>query len=317
VTRVVAVLPRPAAPCLAVALALLSGCSHPGSAPTPAARSACGSALPAAPASPSTPVAILRDIAGGPSEYLIGSPGGKVLRLAAATGFSPPQLAAGSVYFSVRSGPATTSIWRGQPGGCARRIAEGTLGSVEPRGRALTALVGTRWVMLDAEGKQLAAVTGSAGTWTGDGRLVEPTVGGVDVFSLDGKKHSIAIPGISPLSPLGTHQELVTTATGVKLLDLDTGQVGPLDLGGDKALRAPVGSPDGTRVAFLDAAGVARVRELATGNTQVLTASSLSTGFTWSRDSRWVALQGVYGGVELNVTSGSQVDSNSLVVVSW
>ena len=262
------------------------------------------------------PLAILRDVAGGPTEYLAGSPGGQVVRLEAATGFSPPQLGGSSVFFSVRHGQVA-SIYRGAFGGCASKVGEGTLGAVERQGRAFTALFGDHWVMLDRDGKQIVRLTGAAGSWTQDGRLVEPTVNGIDIFSLSGKKHSMPTSAISPLSPLGAHEELVSSATGVQVMDLDTGGITPLNTGAQPTLRAPAGSPDGTRVAFLDNTGTGRVMEIASGKTQALVATALPTGFAWSSDSRWVAVQAVYGGGELDVGSGRLVDSQSLVVVSW
>jgi len=261
-------------------------------------------------------MAIFRDVAAGPIEYLSGAPGGRMVSLPAATGFSPPQFGSGEVFFSVRRGLAS-AIYRGAFGGCAHHVADGTLGAVERQGRSLTALIGDHWVMLDRDGRKVAVLTGAAGAWTQDGRLVEPAVGGIDVYSMSGKKHSIPTTGISPLSPLGDHLELVATASGVQSLDLDTGALGVLNLGGQKVLRAPAGSPDGKHVAFLDATGLGRVLDLTTGSSQPLAATSLPTGFAWSHDSQWVAVQAVYGGVELNVATGRQVDSGSLVVVSW
>ena len=294
---------------------LLAAC---GPSPAPAASSnpGCVVRLPALPAATDMPGAILRDVAGGPSEYLAGSPGGRVVKLGPATGFSPPQVGGGSVFFSVRHGQ-TAAIYRGMFGGCATRLVEGTLGAVQRQGHAFTALLGDHWTLLDADGRQVVRLTGAAGAWTEDGRLVEPTVGGVDVFTVSGKKRSLPLKGVSPLSPLGTHQELVATATGVMVMDLDSGTISALNLGGQQVLRAPSGSPDGTRVAFLDANGSARILEVATGKLQPLTPSALPTGFAWSHDSAWVAVQAVYGGVELNVASGRLVDSGSLVVVSW
>ena len=295
-------------------LTACSGSTSPLGAVTPSPS--CAVRLGVAPLATETPVAIFRDVAGGPVEYLAGVPAGRVVKLPSATGFSPPQFGGGDLFFSVRRGLAS-AIYRGAFGGCAIHVADGTLGAVERQGRALTALVGDHWVMLDRDGKRVVVLTGAAGAWTQDGRLVEPAVGGIDVYTMSGKKHSIPTTGISPLSPLGDHLELVATASGVQSLDLDTGKLAVLNLGGEKVLRAPAGSPDGTHVAFLDANGIGRVLDLTAGTSKPLAASSLPTGFAWSHDSQWVAVQAVYGGVELNVASGRLVDSGSLVVVSW
>jgi hypothetical protein len=262
------------------------------------------------------PLAIMRDVAGGPTEYLVGDAGGRVNQVTAATGFSPPQLGGGSVFYSVRHG-VTSGIYRATFGGCVYHIADGTLGQVELRGRALSALVGTHWVMLDAGGREVTRLTGAAGSWTPDGELVEPTVGGLDVFSLTGRKRSISLTGAAPLSPLGSGRELVSTVSGVQAVDLGSGKLTPTNVGGQQVLRAPSGSPDGSRVAFLDQVGAGRVLEVATGRVQPVPAPALATGFAWSHDSKWVAVQSVYGGVELEIATGRVVDSGPLLVVSW
>ncbi|MGI8610215.1 MAG: hypothetical protein ACR2MY_13505 [Candidatus Dormibacteria bacterium] len=262
------------------------------------------------------PLAVLRDVAGGPAEYLLGSPGGRVVRLGFANGFSPPRLAGTSLFFSIRHGLASF-IYRGSLGGCAHRLATGSLGEVEDRGRALTALVDNRWVMLDAAGHQLTPLTGAAGSWTLDGRLVEPTVAGIDIYDLAGHKRSVAITGLSPMGSLGPHQELVSTATGLQLLDLDHQALHSLKVAPQEILRAASGSPDGTRIAYLDQAGAGKVLEVETGSTQALAAPALATGFAWSRDSQWVEVQTVYGGAALHLADGHLVDTGALVVVSW
>ncbi|HEY8739729.1 MAG TPA: hypothetical protein VIN56_03960 [Candidatus Dormibacteraeota bacterium] len=298
-----------------IACLSLSACGTGTTAvrPTP---TPCELHLPAAPAPGQAPLAVLRDISSGPSEYLLGSPGGAVLKIDVSTGSSPPQLAGGSLFFSVRHGQVS-SVYRGALGGCARRLAEGTLGNVEPGGRALTVLVGTHWTMIDGQGRRLAAVTGAAGSWTADGRLIEPATAGVDIFDLSGKKRSISLAAVAPLGSLGAHQELMSTATGIQVLDIETGRLTPVNPALPTVLRGGSGSPDGNHVAYLDQPGVGRVLDLQTGTSRPLPSPALTTGFTWSHDSRWIGVQTVYGGAELRLADNVIVDSGSLVTVSW
>ncbi|MEA2682879.1 MAG: hypothetical protein QOK05_1207 [Chloroflexota bacterium] len=276
---------------------------------------ACEFRLPPAPAHGEVPLAVMRDIAAGPTEYLVGVPGGPVVVLTQSTGFSPPQLAGASIFFSRRRG-TNSSVYLGSMGGCAHRVVDGTLGAVEPGGRAFSVLVNSHWLLYDAAGHRVSQLTGASGSWTRDGHLVEPTAAGIDVFDLAGKHRSMPLAGAAPLGALGNHQELVSTASGIQVLDIVTGGMTPLNAGA-KLIRAPGGSPDGTRVAFLDANGVGQVLELATGKTRALPAPALTTGFAWSHDSAWIGVQSTYGGAELRLADGRVVDSGSLVVVSW
>jgi hypothetical protein len=233
-----------------------------------------------------------------------------------ANGFSPPHLAGGSLFFSTRKG-TVSSIYRGRLGGCAVRVADGTLGEVEDQGRALSALVDNHWVMLDSSGRRLAQLTGAAGSWTADARLVEPTIGGLDIYDRSGHKRSVRATSLAPMGPLGSQQELVSTATGIQLMDLQTAVLHPLKVPAQTVLRAPTGSPDGTRVAYLDQQGNGQVLDVRSGSSRAIPAPALATGFAWSRDSHWVEVQTVYGGAALNLADGRVVDSGSLVVVGW
>ena len=296
--------------------ALIAGCSASQASPAPSPSPRCDFRLPAAPARADAPLAIIRDVAAGPTEYLLGTAGGAVVRLDAADGFSPPHLAGDSLFFSVRHGQDSL-VYRGRLGGCAGKISVGTLGEDEAQGRALSALVDNRWVMLDGSGHRLTNLTGAAGTWTLDGRLVEPTVAGLDIYDMQGKRRSISKSGVAPMGSLGAHEELVSTATGIQLLDIDTGALRPLSVPPQLVLRGPSGAPDGSRVAFLDQSGAAQVLEFQTGRVTALHAPALATGFAWSRDSQWVAVQTVYGGSAFHVADGRVVEGRSLVVVSW
>lgn len=259
---------------------------------------------------------MLRDVAAGPTEYLLGSPGGTVTRLAAASGFSPPQLTGNTLFFTTRHGSAGTSVFRGNLGGCAHRIAEATIGAVEPRGRALSALVANHWVLLDAEGHQVTTISGSGGSWTTDGHLVEPAVGGIDIYDLAGKKKSIKISGVAPLAALGSHQVLVSTVNGIQVMDIGTGNLSAM-LPATQPLRGAAGSPDGNFIAYLDQNGIGQVLDTRTHRTVPLPAPALTTGFVWSRDSSWVGVQSTYGGAAMRLADNLVVASGAQVVVSW
>jgi hypothetical protein len=293
----------------------LAGCG-PGATPTARHTPACEFHLPAAPRPDRAPTAVLRDVAAGPTEYLLGSPGGSVTRLTVATGFSPPQLTGNTLFFSVRHGTAGTTLFRGVLGGCAHRIAEATMGAVEPRGRALSALVNNHWVLLDGEGRQVTTISGSAGSWTSDGHLVEPAVSGVDISDLAVRKMAIKISGVAPLSALGSHQVLVSTVNGIQVMDIATGNLSAM-LPATQPLRGASGSPDGNLVAYLDQNGVGQVLDTRTHTTAPLPAPALTTGFVWSRDSTWIGVQATYGGAAMRLTDNLVVMSGSQLVVSW
>ncbi|MDQ6748643.1 MAG: hypothetical protein M3010_11145, partial [Candidatus Dormibacteraeota bacterium] len=190
------------------------------------------------------------------------------------------------------------------------------LGSVEPRGRAMTALVSSHWTLLDAEGHTLTRVTGAAGSWTSDGHLVEPAPRGIDVYDIAGKKRSVPLSGAAPLSALGSRQVLLSTATGLQVLDIVAGTHQPIG-SASQLLRGATGSPDGARVAYLDDAGAGQVLDLKGLKAQHLPAPALTTGFAWSRDAAWIGVQTVYGGAALRLSDDMIVASGSQVVVSW
>src|SRR5207302_1604359 len=111
--------------------------------------------------------------------------------------------------------------------------------------------------------------------------------------------------------------EIVSTASGMKIVNLDDASVRPLPLTAPQLLRAPAGSPDGSRIAYLDNTGQAQFLDVRAGTSSPLPLPSLPTGFAWSSDGGWIAVQSVYGGNAVRLADNHVVDLGSLVVVSW
>ncbi|MEA2647516.1 MAG: hypothetical protein QOE92_2599 [Chloroflexota bacterium] len=304
-------------PVLLACLAL-AGCSI-GTPTSPASSGPCKPLPNATVAADGPPAAIMRDLSGGPSEYLLGVPGGSVARIEEATGFSAARLGGGRVFFSVRRGATDQDIRAGKLGECAVTVGAGTMAEVDPQGRAVVVGANGKWKLVDNTGKTVTDLVAPGGAWTGDGRLVEPVPNGaaLAVYDLSGARHDVPLPkGTVPQGTLGPHQELVASAAGIQALDLDSGAIGPL---GQKlqSQRTLSGSPDGAWISFIDQDGTPQLLNLGDGSTVALPNFSPTVGTTWSRDSKWVAVQGLYGGVAFRVADRKVIDMGSLIVVSW
>lgn len=296
--------------------AVLAGCSsgtgNPAASPSPPCIS-----LPAAPTSGDTPLALMHDLAGGPYEYLLGHPGGPIVRLNGIASTNLPRLAGGRLFMSTGA-LAAPDVYAGPPGGCASRLAPGALGDVERQGRAFTAISPNRYLLVDGHGKTLAHLGAAAGHFTPDGHFVQPSQGRLIVYDLGGKRREYKGDGtLQPLGPLGTNREMVVGASAaVQLLDLDTLTTAPLGKAASE-LRFPSGSPDGTHIAMVDQAGNGQLLDLKTGKTRGLPHPGPTTGFAWSPDGGWLAVQTLYGGVAVRVADLHVIDLGPLAVVTW
>jgi hypothetical protein len=305
-------------------LLLLGGCSleSPASSPStsPSAVTPSGCIRLAAPAVPpdGPPTAILRDVAGGPREFLIGSPGGTVSRIAEATGSSAPRLGGDRVFFSVGQGTTNQEIRAARPGECSTHFATGTMTEVDPQGRALVVGDAGHARMLDASGRPIVEVAGPSGTWTADGHLAVPTAAsGLKVYDLSGAAKDVNLPaGSTPSGPLGVSQEMISTPAGVQAIDLRDGKLQPLPLP-LTTQRLLSGSPDGNYVALIDSQGIPEIVSLRDGHSMRLPTPGPSLGALWERRSQWVAVQSLYGGSAMRVADGKVVETGSLNVVSW
>src|SRR5258708_14053128 len=138
-----------------------------------------------------------------------------------------PVIAGGGVFFSERTGAKYQSRVAAY-GQCSTLVSAGYLGPVEPGGRAAVVYDGvaghTRLVARG--GHVLAELSQNTGNWTNDGRLVVHEATGIAVYDLTGKRRSLNVgQSISPAGAQGAHGEVVTTATGAALIDLDTGHL--------------------------------------------------------------------------------------------
>lgn len=313
---------------LLLGLALLGGCSldapvpapSPGSGGTASTSTASGCIRLTAPATPANgaPTAILKDVAAGPREFLIGSPGGSVNRITEATGSSAPRFGGGRVFFSVGQGSAGQEIRTARLGDCSAHFATGTMTEVDPQGRALVVSDGGHSRILDAAGRPVAEVAGPSGTWTADGHLAVPTKSsGLTVYDLTGAARDINLPaGSTPTGPLGPSQEMVSTPAGIQTVDVRDGKLQPLPQP-VTVQRLLSGSPDGNYVALIDAQGTPEVVSLRDGHSLRLPTPGPSLGALWESSSQWVAVQSLYGGAVMRVADGKVIETGPLNVISW
>jgi hypothetical protein len=308
---------RPALGLLPVVLAV-AGCTV-GTPTSPASTGPCTPMAAPSATADGPPLAVLRDLSGGPSEYLLGTPGGAVSRITEATGFSAARLGGDRVFFSVRRGATDQDVRVARLGECSVVAGSGTMAEVDPLGRAVVVGASGKWMLVDTAGKKIVDLVAPGGAWTGDGRLVEPVPTGsaIAVYEVSGNRRDVPLPkGAVPQGTIGPNHELVASAGGIQTLDLDSGNLAPLaqTLSAQRTLS---GSPDGNWISYVDQAGAPQLLSLATGTVTPLPNFSPTVGTTWSRDSKWVAVQGLYGGVALRVADARVVDMGSLIVVSW
>jgi hypothetical protein len=305
-------------------LVLLAGCSgdSPASPPpsTPSAVTPSGCTRLTAPAvsADGPPAAIVRDVAAGPREFLVGSPGGPVKRIADATGASAPRLGGDRVFFSVGQGSTGQEVRTARLGECSAHLATGTMAEVDPQGRALVVSDAGHSRMLDAAGQPVAEVAGPNGTWTADGHLAVPTAAsGLKVYDLSGAAKDVNLPaGSTPIGPLGASQEMVSTPAGFQTIDLRDGKLQPLPLPLNTQ-RLLGGSPDGIYVALIDGQGIPQIVSVRDRHSMRLPIPGPSLGALWERHSQWVAVQSLYGGAAMRVADGKVVEMGALNVVSW
>ena len=305
-------------------MVLLAGCSLGSPAPSadssPSTPTPSGCTRLTAPAVPADgpPTAILRDVAAGQREFLIGSPGGLLNRMIEVTGGSAPRMGGDRVFFSVGQGSTGQDIRAARLGECSAHFATGTINAVDPQGRALVVSDAGQSRMLDAAGRPIADVAGPSGSWTADGHLAVPTAAlGLKAYDLSGVVTDVNLPpGSVPSGPLGASGEMISTPSGVQVIDLRDGRLHPLPVP-LTTQRLLSGSPDGNYVALIDGQGIPQVIRLRDGQSMRLPLPGPSLGALWERGSRWVAVQSLYGGAAMRVADGKVVEMGPLNVVSW
>lgn len=306
------------APWLAVAACLamlLTGCNlGGGSGPS----GPCQKVDAPAPAADGPPLAVMRDLSGGPTEYLLGIPGGKVTKLREADGFVPARLAHDRIFFTVRQGASDLEVRTARLGECSSKVTNGILSDPEPEGRAVVVGTNSTWRMYDPPGHVITELAGPGGSWTPDGRLVVPLpTGGIAVYDLKGGRHDIPLPtGALPAGAYGAHRELVSSPAGLQVIDLDDGKTSPLPHA-PSAQRNIAVSPDGTLITFVDGTGAPQVLRISDGSLTALPRPGPASGSYWSRDGQWVGVQSPQGGAVMRIADGKSIDLGALVVISW
>jgi hypothetical protein len=288
---------------------------------TPGSSTACSKVtLPAASAG-GAPVAVLRDVAGGPVEYLVGAPGGTSARMPEADGEIPPVRTGDRLWFTVARGAGADRVLEirtARAGECSSRVTDGTLGPADPQGKAIVVGADAKWRMLDTSGRAIADLEGIRGTWTPDGYLVEPrTAGGLAVYDDTGKRHDIDLSSDSSATgAMGPGHELLSTPSGLASMDIVSGAVTTLPHSPSQPANVEA-SRDGKYLTYFDAQRNPQLMRVADGVITALPAPGPPTGMTWSADSRWVAVQSPYGGVVVHVDDLTSIDTGPLIVISW
>jgi hypothetical protein len=298
---------------LAGATLVLAGCASP--AAPPARPAGCESfRLPTAPAG-GPPVAILKDAAGGPAEYLVGSPGGRLAVMPGSDYSGIPRFRGGHVVYTALNG-SNPEIRQSGAGECPRRLAAGVLDQLSPDGTAMTIFSGNQRQLVGIDGKLRAKLNNGTYAWTRDGHLVQSDGREMVVTDAFGKGRRSLLTGYNAvMSSLGRSSVIVSTDQVTNALDTGTGQSSPID---SRRLIVAAGSPDGRYVAALDQNGDGTLRRAdGTGAAAALPRPGPAVNLVWSPDSAWVAVQSQYGGAVLHVADGRVIELGSVNVVAW
>jgi hypothetical protein len=259
------------------------------------------------------PAAVLHDVAAGPLEYALGAPGAAPPTFTVATA-SEPVLLGDALYVTLAAGSTGAAV-RWTRGGCDR-IAAGAVTSVAPDGSRLVLRNDAGALLLvDAHGRLLAKPPLGTALWTGDGRLVVQA--GSPALSVYGPSgHPVRAAAQGQLAGvLGTSSVILVTTTATTVMNLDGGPAQPVAA---PRLYVPSGSPDGRYLAGVDyQTGQALVVDLQSGRTAALPAPGLTSALLWSPDSRWLAVDGVYGGYLVQAGDWAVTDLGPFVVASW
>lgn len=295
-----------------VCVLILTGCASTNTAggpPAPTGNCARAPRIPGSAGSP--PVAVLHDIAAGQEEYLMGVPGKSYVRIVEPGLVASPVIAGGGVFFSERNGTKYQSRVAAF-GQCSTLVSAGYLGPVDPEGRAAVVYdaVAGHTRLVARSGHVLAELSQNTGNWTNDGRLVVHEATGIAVYDLTGRRRSLNVgQSISPAGAQGPHGEIVTTATGAALIDLDTGHLTHL-AGVSQAVSA---SPDGSYLVVMDLTKGWGLKRLKDGVTTQLTTFGPPVATSWSRDGEWLSIETLYGGEVIRLSDGRVTDLGPLL----
>lgn len=265
------------------------------------------------------PTAIMRDVGGGPAEYLIGVPGGTLVTMTEANGQIPPVKVGDRVWFTVMGGTSgPLEVRTARLGECSARVTDGTIGPADPHGNAIVVGSGSRWRMLDTAGNSLADLEGIRGTWTPDGHLVEPSsTGGLAVYDDGGHRTDLTLPaGATTNGAFGPGHELITTDAGLASVDIQSGAMTQLPHSPTRPTNLEA-SPDAAFLSYFDLNRNPQLMRVSDGAVTPLPSPGPATGITWSRDGTWVAVQSPYGGEVVRAADARTTDIGPLIVISW
>jgi hypothetical protein len=229
-----------------------------------------------------------------------------------------PQWVNGTLFYSLQESTtnATSKLYARTAGGCTRPLGDGILEQVQPQGQALVIQASNTRKLIDATGKQILALDPAAYNWTNDGRLVQYDARGASVYDAHFKNRRIVRKGgLVVLGPLGRNRILISDATGSYALNVDDQTSFPI--GTDRRLFLAAGSPDGGYIVSADPTGEAQLMRVSDQHVTTLPRPGPLTGFAWSRDSKWLAINSLYGGSVYNVDGGKVTDLGPFDIVSW
>jgi hypothetical protein len=300
---------------LALGMVTLAGCTssvaNGPSKPTPPSDCALAATHDA------QPRAVLRDVAGGPTEFMVGVPGDHltVRKIESIVGL--PRLAGGRLYFSklLPGGHEVEVRSQALDGSCPKSLGTGQVQAVSLDGREVLIASQGKYRFVDATGKLLAELPPASYTVANNGMLVKVDGRGLTVYDRQGKKPKLLKAGaFTVLGAIGPESILVSDVSGTEMIDVakqTSAQVG------GRRLFIASGSPDGKWIASSDLSGVPQLIKVADSSTTTLPRSGPVTGFIWSEDSANIAVQALFGGQVWNVAAAKPTDLGPFVVASW
>jgi hypothetical protein len=260
-------------------------------------------------------LAIMTDVSGGPGEYLVGVPGGKLTRVFDPT-YSPPRLALDTLF--VAQGPiggvgdTVTAVGTDS----CHIIGPGVLTALNPATGDAIVSDSTRRTLYSRTGKTLRTLpVENQYSFTNDGHLVGAGATGLLLFPPDSGSTKISTTPSQVLGPLGPSSLIVEQFGNTRVIEIPSGKSRELT---NHHFYVAAGSPDGKYIAGLDsvtqAPQVLRVSDL---RVVPLPQPGPPQSFAWAPDSDQVAVNSPFGGAIYRVSDTKITDIGLLDILSW